>query len=200
MLWMPAWRDNQKGNGYSKNMPDLSTLNPFDWFLIAIVAYSTIAAFLRGFFREIFSLVGLIAGILLASWYYAPLGVRLASFLPWATAQIAAFLLIAILVMVLCGVIGTLISRTAKTIGLGFIDRLLGAIFGLARGCLMGVAILMAAAAFLPHQPYIRNSQLSGYFLEGAHAVSFVVPTNLQQHIRAGAIALKHSSPDWIKR
>ena len=64
----------------------------------------------------------------------------------------------------------------------------------------MGVAILMAAAAFLPQAKYIRNSQLASYFLDGAHAVSFVVPTNLQQHIREGVIALKHNTPDWIKR
>ena len=38
----------------------LQALNPFDWFLIAVLLYSTIAAFMRGFFRETFSLVGLI--------------------------------------------------------------------------------------------------------------------------------------------
>jgi membrane protein required for colicin V production len=181
-------------------MIDLSTLNPFDWFLIAIVAYSTVVAFLRGFFRETFSLIGLIAGILLASWNYPILGVQLDRWIPWATAQIIAFLLIAIAVMVLCGIAGRLLNQTAKTIGLGFVDRLLGAAFGFVRGCLLGVAIMMAAAAFLPHARYIQKSQLSSYFLEGAHAVSFVVPTNLQQHIREGAIELKHSTPDWIKR
>jgi membrane protein required for colicin V production len=183
-----------------ESMPNFSTLNPFDWFLIAVVVYSTVLAFVHGFFREVFSLVGLIAGILLASWNYPVIGDRLARWIPWATAQIVAFLLIAILVMVLCGIAGKLLSSTAKSIGLGFFDRLLGGVFGLARGCLLGVAILMAAAAFLPHQRFIRDSQLSDYFLEGAHAVSFVVPTNLQHHIREGVIALKHGTPDWIKQ
>lgn len=185
-------------------MPDLTTLNPFDWFLIAIVAYSTIVAFLRGFFREAFSLIGLVAGILLASWNYPVIGDRLAAWIPWATAQIVAFLFIAILVMVLCGLAGKFLNKTARTIGLGFVDRLLGGVFGFARGCLMGVAILMAAAAFLPHEQFIHRSQLSSYFLEGAHAVSFVVPTNLQQHIRVGVLQLmpelKHRTPDWIKQ
>lgn len=178
----------------------LQALNPFDWFLIAVLLYSTIAAFMRGFFRETFSLVGLIAGILIASWYYPLIGSRLAALIPWAIAQIVAFLFIAIVVMVLCGIAGKLLSSTAKTIGLGFVDRLLGAVFGFARGCLLCVAILMAAAAFVPRTSYIQNSQLSGYFLDGAHAVSFVVPTNLQQHIRQGAQELKHNAPDWIKR
>ena len=181
-------------------MPELSQLNPFDWFLVAIVVYSTVVAFVRGFFREVFSLVGLVAGILLASWNYPLIGNRLAQWIPWPTAQIVSFLVIAILVMVLCGIAGKLLHSTAKTIGLGFFDRLLGGIFGAVRGCLLGVAVLMAAAAFLPHAKYIRDSALSGYFLDGAHAVSFVVPTNLQQHIREGVITLKHNTPDWIKQ
>ncbi len=44
--------------------------NLFDWFLMAILAYSTIMAFVRGILLELFSLGGLIAGILLASWNY----------------------------------------------------------------------------------------------------------------------------------
>ena len=45
-------------------------MNLFDWFLIAILAYSTIMAFLRGIILELFSLGGLVAGILIASWNY----------------------------------------------------------------------------------------------------------------------------------
>ena len=167
-------------------MTTFSSLNPFDWLLLAILVYSTASAFVRGFFREVFSLVGLVAGILLASWNYQQVSVFLVKVMSWATAQVVAFLLIAIATMLLCGFAGSLLRRTAKTIGLGFLDRLLGAGFGLARGCLMGVALLMAAAAFLPQNRYIRGSQLSGYFLQGAHAISFVVPTNLQQQIRDG--------------
>jgi membrane protein required for colicin V production len=159
-----------------------------------------VVAFVHGFFREIFSLVGLVAGILLASWNYPLVADRLARWIPWATAQIVAFLLIAILVMVLCGFSGKLLSSTAKTIGLGFFDRLLGGVFGLARGFLLGVVVMMAAAAFMPRDRYIRDSQLADYFLAGAHAVSFVVPTNLQHHIREGVAELKHGAPDWIKQ
>ena len=54
-------------------------MNLFDWFLIAILAYSTVIAFMRGIIRELFSLGGLIAGILLASWYYAHVALFLAA-------------------------------------------------------------------------------------------------------------------------
>jgi len=181
-------------------MTDLSSFTPFDWLLIAVVVYSTIVAAMRGFFREAFSLAGLVVGSLLASWNYESLGKPLEGIMPWRAAQIVAFLAIAIAVMVLCGLAGKLLHSTAQSIGLGFIDRLLGTAFGLLRGFLMGVVIMVAAAAFLPNVRYIRDSALSGYFLEGAHAVSFVVPTNLQQHIREGTAELRHGKPDWIKR
>jgi len=101
--------------------------------------------------------------------------------------------------MVLCTLLGKASNRTAHAIGLGFFDRLLGAAFGFVRGCLLGVAILMAVAAFLPGSQWIANSQLSPYFLAGAHAVSFVVPHDLRQQILDGAAQLKHEAPDWIK-
>ena len=175
-------------------------MNLFDCFLIAILAYSTVVAFVRGIILELFSLGGLVAGILVASWNYNHVAVVLGHLITTpAIAQIVAFLLIIIGVMVLCALLGRALNRTAHAIGLGFFDRLLGALFGFARGCLLGVAILMAIAAFLPHSAWIANSRLSSYFLAGAHAVSFVVPHDLQQQILNGAQQLKHNAHDWIK-
>jgi membrane protein required for colicin V production len=174
-------------------------MNLFDWILIALLAYSTVMAFLRGIIIELFSLGGLIAGILLASWNYKHVADLLSRLITTpATAQIIAFLLIVVGVMVLSTLLGRALNRTAHAIGLGFFDRLLGAVFGLARGCLLGVALLMAIAAFRPHSTWIENSQLSSYFLAGAHAVSFVVPHDLQQQILNGAEQIKHNAPDWI--
>jgi membrane protein required for colicin V production len=174
-------------------------MNLFDWILIVLLAYSTIMAFVRGIILELFSLGGLIAGILLASWNYKHVADLLSRLITTpATAQIVAFLLIVVGIMVLSTLLGKALNRTAHAIGLGFFDRLLGAVFGLARGCLLGVALLMAIAAFQPHSTWIENSRLSSYFLAGAHAVSFVVPHDLQQQILNGAQQIKHNAPDWI--
>jgi membrane protein required for colicin V production len=175
-------------------------MNLFDCLLIAILAYSTIVAFMRGIILELFSLAGLIAGILIASWNYGRLAAYLDHFITAAAiAEIISFLLLVVGVMVLSALLGKALNRTAHAIGLGFLDRILGAAFGFCRGCLLGVAILMAIAAFLPHSTWIENSQLSSYFLAGAHAVSFVVPYDLQHRILDGAEQLKHNAPNWIK-
>ena len=172
----------------------------FDWFLIAILAYSTVTAFLRGIIVELFSLGGLVVGILLASWNYKHVAAFLEGLITTpATAEIISFLLIVVVVMILSTILGKALNYTAHAIGLGFFDRSLGAVFGLARGCLFGVAILMAVAAFRPHSTWVENSRLSPYFLAGAHAVSFVVPHDLQQQILNGVEQIKHGTPDWIK-
>jgi membrane protein required for colicin V production len=175
-------------------------LNYFDWFLIAILAWSTIVAFMRGLLLELFSLGGLIAGILLAAWNYHRLAAILEHLITAKTiANVVAFLLIAIGVMVLCALVGKALHHTANAIGLGFFDRLFGAVFGFLRGCLLGVAVMMSLTAFLPPIAAISKSSLAPYFLAGAHAVSFVVPHDLRQLILNGAAQLKHNAPDWIK-
>jgi len=174
-------------------------MNGFDWLLIALLGYSTVMAFMRGLLRELFILGGLVAGILLASWYYSLLAHRLGGLISTPTANVVAFLAIVIGVMVSSAILGKVLQRTADAIGLGFFDRMGGAGFGLVRGCLLGVAILMAVAAFLPKNTWVKNSQLAPYFLAGAHAVSFVVPYDLRQQILEGAEELKHKAPDWIK-
>lgn len=176
-------------------------LNYFDWILIAILTWSTIVAFIRGLLLELFGLGGLIAGILLASWNYPALATILGHVITArAIANVVAFLLIAVVVMIVCALVGKALHHTADAIGLGFFDRLLGAVFGYLRGCLLCVAILMAVTAFLPPPPAVAKSSLTPYFLAGAHAVSFVVPHDLRQLILNGAEELKHTAPDWIKR
>ncbi len=176
-------------------------MNALDWTLVAILVYSTIRAFFRGIIRKLLSLLGFIAAILLASWNYQKLATQLGRFVTGRAAitQIVAFLLILGVVLVLSAMLGKALHGTAHAIGLGLPDRLLGAAFGFARGCLIGVAILVAATAFLPQSAWVAHSEMSPYFLEGAHAVSFVVPHDLRQQILDGTVRLKHKAPDWIK-
>jgi membrane protein required for colicin V production len=178
----------------------LSSLTTFDWFLVVVILVSTLAAFRRGLIKVLFSLAGVTAGILLASWNYHHVAEYLHRVIASsATANILAFVLILIAVTTLFTLAARLVQRTVSAIGLGFLDRLLGAVFGLARGLLLGVAALMLAAAFAPSSPWFSNSQLAPAFLSGAHAVSYVIPAHLQQKIASGATFLLHQGPVIFK-
>ncbi len=175
-------------------------MNPLDWLLTALLVYSAIRAALNGFFREAFTLAGLLIGFPLACWYYHSLAHALAGLITAPTvALLAAFFLILTVVTVAASVLGRLFRRGARTVGLGFADRLGGAIFGLLRGAGMAVALLFAITAFLPAAPWVQTSQIAPYLLRAAHAVSFTMPTDLRLRLWEGLAHLNHSSPDWIK-
>jgi len=155
--------------------------NGLDWALAGIVALSTIRAFMRGLVQALFGLLGFVGGFELASWNYATAGdwVYDRGWLrPLSTARIVAFLVITALIVVAFELIGRGVRKTAHSVGFGPFDQLLGAAFGVARGLLIGVALIVAVTAFAPPE-WIDGSKLTSYFLGAAHAVSFVIPHGL---------------------
>ena len=168
-----------------------ASFSTFDWFLVVLVVLSALLAFRRGMIRVVFSLAGVAAGTLLAGWY----SLQAAAWLhPWIgsamAAHMVAFLAILLGVTTLCSLAGGLVRRTVKAAGLGLFDRLLGGVFGAARGGLLGVAVVLAIAAFVPRSPWLKDSQLVPYFLTGAHAVSFLMPRPLKQQLDSGTASL----------
>ena len=175
-------------------------MNPLDWLLAILLAYSAVRAVIRGFFQEAFAFAGLIVGLLLACWFYRPLATNLLGLINSPQiAQLASFLLILAATMIIASLSGKVLHHTASAIGLGFVDRLLGGLFGLIRGAILGVALLLAATAFLPASPWIENSKLAPYFLRAIHAVSFVMPSDLRLRFLDGLNRTKHTAPNWIK-
>jgi len=171
-------------------------MNPLDWVLTLLLAYSIIRAVLRGFLREAFALGGMVAAILVACWNYENVATRLHRYITTSQiAQFVAFLLILLSVMLVATLLGTLLKRTASAVGLGFFDRLLGAGFGALRGALLGAALLLALTAFLPSASWIKNSQLAPYFLRAIHAVSFVMPLELRSRLQDGLQYIQHTAP-----
>ena len=181
-------------------------MNPLDWLLAVLLAYSALRAAMNGFFREAFTLAGFVVGFPLACWGYRDGAHALAGLITTpAFADFAAFLLILAAVTIVASLLGRLLRGGARTVGLGWADRLGGALFGLVRGCLIGAAFLVALTVFLPGSPWVRTSRLSPYLLQGAHAVSFTMPSDLRLRFTEALerfripYGFKHSSRDWIK-
>lgn len=174
-------------------------MNPLDWLLAVLLTYSVVRAAMRGFVLEAFSLAGLVLGFLFACWFYRSFALALHGLIATPpVAQLAAFVLILIVTMIVASLIGRLLRRTVSAVGLGLLDRLLGALFGLLRGALLGVGLLLALTAFLPTAPWITNSVLAPYFLRTAHAVSFVMPSELQRRLSDGLQHINHTHRRWI--
>lgn len=121
-------------------------MTALDYIILAVVACGFIIGFIKGVIQQAFSLGGVILGIVLGTLLYKPFAGFLLGFLNMSekTAGIVAFIIILLLVPIICGLSGRLLSRLIHAARLGFIDRLLGAVFGLFKFILvMGLVIMI---------------------------------------------------------
>ena len=148
---------------------NLDTLNWIDVALGGILIISALIGLMRGFVKEILSLIawGVAA---YAAWMLAePVAKDYVSrvFNDEKIAYIAALGAIFIGTLFLIGVVNLLISQVLKMTGLGFLDRLLGLILGTVRGVLIG-ALVVFALKFMVGTPdklaKWKESQLAPYF------------------------------------
>jgi membrane protein required for colicin V production len=167
-------------------------MNWVDWAIIVAIVLSALQAAAQGVFVEIFSLGGVVAGLILGSWEYG----RVA---PWflhfvnskETANLVAFLAIFLGTLLLAGVAGRIARWAVREVGLGFLDRLLGALFGVIRGGAVVSIILMAAAAFAPESKSLAESEYAPFFLLAARTATWVAPREVRERVREGAVAIR---------
>jgi len=173
-------------------------LSNVDWVVVLIILLSTIQAAAQGFFVEFFSLAGAVVGYLLAAWEYPSVAAWLARYVtsPWI-ADIAGFFAIFLAVVLLAGMLGRLISRAVRGIGLRWFDRLLGGAFGLLRGIVISAVIALALAAFAPQWGGLQQSRVAPFMLVTSRALIWAAPAKLRQRFWDGWNLLR-SVPEHI--
>ncbi len=131
-----------------------------DWGIVALVLVSLLLGVLRGFVREVISVIGWIAGAWAAIRYAAPLGERIPLEIEW---PIVKTVLAGIAIVAACVFAAALIGWIARKLlvaaQLSAADRALGGVFGLARGALIvAVLVYFAHDSALARQPFWRDS------------------------------------------
>ena len=135
----------------------------FDYAVLTIMSASVLLGLWRGVVSELLALAAWIAAFLVAravatdvaallTGQIAEPGVRLA----------AAYMLVFIGVLLVVAIARLQISLLLKAAGLGFLDRLLGAGFGVLRGVLVVLAaVLVAGMTPLPQAAWWRDAMLA---------------------------------------
>lgn len=174
-------------------------MSAVDWVVIIILVSAVLAGLAQGFFRSVCGLLGVVLGLVAAAWNYEKVA---ALFLPLvqvpAIANTIAFLFIAILVMALIGLIGNLLAKTLRLLGLGWLDGLAGAVFGFFQGALLVVIGILVVVAFFPQVQWIADARLPRMFFGACHVSANVTPTELGQRVRNGLRAWEEKSPRWM--
>ncbi len=125
-------------------------MNWADWLIITVIAISSFVSIYRGFVKEAFSLLIWIMAFVIARIFSFNLAQLLTEYIDVYSIRYAvAFAILFALALIVGGLINHLVSSLVKATGLSGTDRVLGMIFGAARGAVL----MIVAIALLQHTP-----------------------------------------------
>ncbi len=143
----------------------LYTLNWMDYCCMACIGCSTIIGLSKGLVKELSSLANWIIATWLGFLFYQPMSTQLPDIVqPQLIRFVLGFLVIFVIILVLGTLLNSVVSWLIRKTGLSGFDRLLGLVFGLARGTLLvGIAMLLIRATPLSRMEAWKTSLLLPY-------------------------------------
>lgn len=157
-------------------------MNWLDLVLAIVLAGSTAAGLAKGFARTVVGIVSTIVGLVVATWFYGAAGGFYREYVSSkAVSNFLGFATVFLLVILAGALLGRLLELVFKWAGISWLDRILGGCFGLARGLLVAVAIVMMLMSFSMTNPpdSVANSAVAPYVLDAAHLFSKMAPREL---------------------
>ena len=156
-----------------------------DYAILAIIAISMLVGLLRGFIKEVFSLVVWAAAFVVAYRFAGDVAVLMEEQVSLPSARTAiGFIGLFVVVLVIGGLANYLLGKLVESTGLSGTDRLLGGLFGVARGAALVVAaILVAGFTPLPADPWWKESRLIGSFMPLVAWSAEFLPASVSEHV-----------------
>jgi membrane protein required for colicin V production len=171
-----------------------------DWAIVFIMVAAVLGGLAQGFFRSFCSLFGLILGLGVASWNYGRLS---AMIMPLARVRAVAdaisFILIALVIMAIFALLGAVLAKAFRMLGLGCLDALAGAVFGFVQGVFLVTLCILVIAAFYPDETWLAEAKLPRMFLSACHLSIHITPSELGDRIRRGLKTLEIDSTKLLQ-
>ncbi|HUE01655.1 MAG TPA: CvpA family protein [Bryobacteraceae bacterium] len=179
-------------------------MNWLDVVLALVLLGSVVTSFSTGLAREIVGMVSMLAALVLAIWFYGTAGSFLQPYVSSpGVANFCGFLMVFCGVLILGAILGRAMGRLMRVAGLSFVDRLLGAGFGLVRGLLISIALVLALLAFTPGKSppnAVVDSRVAPYVIDAARVVAAVAPHELKDGFRKSYGQVKAIWGDALKK
>jgi len=164
----------------------IGPLTYLDAAVLAVCFISALLAMYRGLTRELLSILSWIAAAGATLYFvlnYKKVAEDMAAQMGTqvAVAQIAIGAVIFLIVLIIVHLITARISDVILDSSVGMIDRILGFVFGLARGFLLVVIPYMFYASFIPdeqnHLPWIKNGVSTPYIRATGNTIRGILET-----------------------
>lgn len=142
-------------------------LNWVDVVMLMITGISCLFGLWRGLVREVLSLLAWIAAILIARLYSASLAPIVGGWIESeAMRHVFAFAVLFIAVLVAGAALNHLVAKLIHISGLKITDRLLGALFGVARGVVIVMVFVFFGAEFFVTEVWWESSIFIPYAID----------------------------------
>lgn len=158
----------------------------FDYCVLGIIGVSVLLSLMRGFVREFLGLAGWIVAALTAKVYAVDIALMLPASIPnQGLRLVAAFTMVFLGILLIASLLAIAISELFKQVGLGWLDRGLGGLFGLARGLLIvGVLVLLGGMTSFPQDARWRNAMFSAPLEAMVVAVKPWLPQEMTKQLK----------------
>ncbi len=156
-------------------------MNWADWTILAVIALSGLLGLARGFIREAMALAVWFVAIAVAFLFSDALAVQLKEQIATPSVrQMLAFAVLFVLTMIVGSMVSRLLGQLVKAVGLRGVDRSLGLGFGVIRGViiLLVVLVLLPSIITVEQDPWWIESSLIPYVLsleDGARSLAAAI-------------------------
>ena len=156
-----------------------------DYAILAVITISLLVGALRGFIKEVFSLLVWAAAFFVAYHYGGDVAALMENAVTLPSARTAmGFTGLFVAVLLVGGLLNYLLGRLVEGTGLSGTDRLLGGLFGAARGLLLVVAILLVAGLTpIPADPWWKESPTIARMMPLVDWAASYLPESIAQHL-----------------
>lgn len=161
-------------------------MTSFDYVALAIIGVSIILSVMRGFIREALAFLGWIAAFITAKTYTAQLLPMMPESIPTESIRIlAAFLILFFATLLVASLLAIALSSVFKKMGLGWLNRILGVFFGMARGLvIVCIIVFLAGLTELPNDERWRNAMFSAPLEALVISVLPWMPISIAKHVK----------------
>lgn len=178
-------------------------MNLFDWMLIGVAVFCVLRGMMRGAVSQLLGIAGILAGFYLATNNYQQVGGQLRYYfhsLSVPASETIAFALLFLLTWFCISAVGFWIGVIMRRAGLGFLDRIWGAMIGFAKAVLIGIAAVSILTLFGVHDnPLLTESKLMPYLNEASTTLLKMAPEKVQIEFRKNLELLERFMSEKMK-
>ena len=161
-------------------------MTSFDYAVLTIIGLSIIFSVMRGMVREVLAILGWVAAFYVGRTYTDQILPMMPVDIPTESLRVlAAFLVLFLATLLLTSLLGIALSAIIRKVGLGWLNRLLGAMFGVIRGLLIVcVLVFLAGLTSVPQDARWRNAMFSAPIEALVISILPWIPENIAKHVK----------------